>query len=454
MNTFVGTNSLRDFLNPKNIITPLVELDKNLNPFLKDGIRIFVKLMSHTTLFNIKHVSVYSMLQEQESLDDKEGIVESSSGNTAFSLSILSQYFGFKKTKFFFSHRVPISKLNLIKLLADEIEINKEPLCPDKHDFNSSINKAKNLAKTTKFVNLDQYSNNANPKGHYDITGEQIVQQFKSLNLQVNFLFSAVGTTGTIVGTSSKLKNIFQDIKIIGVASADDITRLGARSKNLLEEVDFNWKQHVDDLIEIDTQSAFINSIKMIKRGLLVGPSTGHIYSGLIKYISEKKLKNFNIVFIACDTFLPYVDEYIKNIPKEMLAKVKNEDLALSYSDIQRKIIGKNYMDFVIKPHDFIKIYKNLPNNSMCIDIRKTNEYKSFRLEKAIKLSLHDIEDNSIDFTSDFKNYENVYLIDCGLSDTAKLACLILRDKGVNSYWVDGGMDYISKNYTEFVIYS
>ncbi|RMD77660.1 pyridoxal-phosphate dependent enzyme [Candidatus Dojkabacteria bacterium] len=453
LNTFVGENSLLDFLNPKKTITPLVELPSKLNRFKKEnGVRIFIKLMSHTTLFNVKHVTVYSMLENFKKKGS--GIVESSSGNTAFTLSILAKYFGYEKTKFFFSHRVPIDKLNLIKLVANEIEIIKEPLCPDKNDPNSSINKAKKLSKESDYDNLDQYSNPSNPKGHYEITGKQIVEQLKHLNLNIDYLFAAVGTTGTIVGSSLKIKEHFPKLKTVGVASADDMTRLGARSKNSLEEIYFDWRSYVDDLIEVNVECAFLHSIKLIKHGLLVGPSTGHIFAGLLKYIEDNNLKNVNLVFVSCDTFLPYVNEYIKYLSNKHLADVVNEDLALSYANIQSRIRGRKYDQFKILPEVFVEKYKNLDKTSICLDVRKDSEYDSFRLKNTVKINLHDLEHDILGFVENLGNYHNVYILDCGMSDAAKLACLILRDQKINAYWIEGGIDYISKKWSNLILRS
>ncbi|BDQ04894.1 MAG: hypothetical protein KatS3mg084_0412 [Candidatus Dojkabacteria bacterium] len=453
MNVFIGENSLQDFLNPSNIFTPLVELPSSLNTFIDRNVRIFIKLMSHTSLFNIKHVTVYSMLARTR-IAGKRFLVESSSGNTALTLSILAKYFGYKKTKFFFSHRVPIGKLNLIKLLADEIEVNKEPLCPDKKDPNSSINKAKSIAQESDFLNLDQYSNPANPQGHFEVTGQQILEQFEYANLHVDYLFAAVGTTGTIVGTSLKLRERFPSLKTIGVASADDMVRLGARSKNLLEEIDFEWKSHVDDLVEVDVQTAFVNSINLVKSGILVGPSTGHIFGGILKYVGENNVNNANIVFVSCDTFLPYVEEYIKYLPSEYMASVINEDLALNYAKVQAKLAGRNYMDYRIEADVFIERYRNLDNNSICIDIRKDSEYSAFRLQNVERIHEQDLEDETVQSSiiNNLKSYNSVYVIDCGMSDMAKLLSLILRQTEVNAYWVDGGMDYISKNWPELIV--
>ncbi len=450
-NVFVGQDALAQFLDPKNFITPLVELDSDLNPFFDRKIRIFIKLMSHTTLFNIKQVTVSSMLQNNHS--QTENIVESSSGNTALTLSVLAKYYGYKKTKFYFSHRVPLSKLNLIKLLADEIEINKEPLCPDKKDPNSSINKAKNLVKTKQYLNLDQYSNQNNPEGHYEVTGDQIVKQIKTFTNDLDYFFAALGTTGTIVGTSRKLKEHFSNLKSIGVVTAEDVSRLGARSLNLLEEVGFEWRKYVDELVEIDTQTAFKYSHKLIKKGLFVGPSTGHIFAGVIKFLNSNQFVSKNIVFTACDTFLPYVDEYLKYLPNEDLAQVINEQFAIQYSETLRKLNNYKFDHFKIKAEDFIVAYNNSKSQKdvLFVDLRSEKEFKSFRLKNVIKMNIHDIEEDVLQITGDFKD-KKIYFVDCGFSDTAKLAASILRSKSFEAYWVDGGMDYISKNFPFLII--
>jgi len=325
-------------------------------------------------------------------------------------------------------------------------------LCPDRHDPNSSINKAKNLSKTDDFINLDQYSNPNNPHGHYKITGEQIIKQLKHAKINLDFFFAAVGTTGTIVGTTKRLREYFTKCKTIGVASADDITRLGTRSISLLEEIDFDWKSYVNEIVEVDTESAFLNSLKLIKKGLFVGPSTGHIYTGVLNYINEHKLSNVNIVFIACDTFFPYVDEYIKNIDSENLASILNEEYAITYAHIQSKIKGKNYEDYKISVENFIIVYNNLLASDIVIDVRKESEFLAFRLAKVQKLHMHDIEEDVIGLVNYLSKYQKVYILDCGMSDTSKLACLILREKGINSFWIEGGMDKIYKNFPNLIV--
>src|SRR5258708_39417802 len=92
LNVFTGTNSVLDFLNPdNNPPTPLVEIPQNLNPFYKDGVKIFAKLMNMTPLGNVKSLPALNMLLNKKNLSEINTLVENSSGNTVFSLAVIGR---------------------------------------------------------------------------------------------------------------------------------------------------------------------------------------------------------------------------------------------------------------------------------------------------------------------------------------------------------------------------
>jgi len=110
---FYGDEALLDYLDPENYITPLVELPKQLNPFVKERVSIFAKMLTHLPLMNVKSIPAFHMLKSS-SLKGVTTLVESSSGNTALSLWVIWRAFWIKKTQAFISHEVTGGKLKLL----------------------------------------------------------------------------------------------------------------------------------------------------------------------------------------------------------------------------------------------------------------------------------------------------------------------------------------------------
>ena len=92
-NVFSGENSLQNYLDPDNHPPlPLVEVPSFLNPLRDRGVRIFLKLMHFLPLGHVKSLPAYNMLQkarQEGKVDGVDSLVESSSGDTACSLSFL-----------------------------------------------------------------------------------------------------------------------------------------------------------------------------------------------------------------------------------------------------------------------------------------------------------------------------------------------------------------------------
>ena len=109
LNVYGGLTAINDFLNPENHLTPLVELPSSLNPFLADGIHIYIKMQTFLPLMNVKSVPAYEMLKND--VQPKRRLAESSSGNMAFSLSVLSRCCGYEKTRAVISHETNREKV-------------------------------------------------------------------------------------------------------------------------------------------------------------------------------------------------------------------------------------------------------------------------------------------------------------------------------------------------------
>jgi cysteine synthase A len=245
--TFIGDTAVLEYLNPKNSITPLVELPAILNPFKQEGISIFAKLLNTLPLMNVKSLPAFHMLA-QEDLSSTHTLIESSSGNTAFSLAVIARILGVTTTKAIVSHEITPGKRKLLQLFGVEMIVHKEMICPDPHDPLSGITQAKTLGKQAGRCNPGQYDNEKNPEAHYLITGPQIYKQLQG-NIQ---LFGAgLGTTGTMVGISKFLKEKKADLTTLGVVRKANNPVPGTRTKQLLRQIAFPRESFVDEIIEI-----------------------------------------------------------------------------------------------------------------------------------------------------------------------------------------------------------
>ena len=332
---YEGEDAIKSFLLPGNFgMSSIVELPTSLNPFKKDKVRIFLKFVHSAPLGNIKSLPSYMMLKNIPAKDLKniKNLIEYSSGNTALSLTILSQYFGIPKMHAIITPDVPEHKKRLLQLVGTNLLISYGNPCPEVFGLDGGIHDAKVLAKRKGWYNLNQYTNLNSVEASRKYIGEELWYQFgKKLSIFV----ASMGTTGTIVGAGGYLKNKKSNIKIIGTAIKKGSFIPGPRDEVMIHKLGIDWKPIVDEVIPIDTKSAFANSLRLVRLGVFVGPSTGMQLAGILMKLKEYKkknlLKNFRnedgevvCCFLSCDSMVPYVDDYFENLPKSFFPKIKN----------------------------------------------------------------------------------------------------------------------------------
>ena len=469
LNVYKGPTAVLDYLNSENNApTPLIELPVELNSFHSRKIRIFAKLMSATPLANIKSYPAFNMLYEayrKGELKNIEGIVESSSGNTALSLTLIAKALGIKKTKVLVSDSVPLDKLQLLQFFGAEIQLNSEPLCPDRDDPESGINIAKQMAKTGKWFNPGQYDNEDNPNAHYKWTGKQILQQTKG---KISVLSATLGTTGTISSVGKSLKEFNKNIQIIGAASSSDIDRLGPRTLGLLLEVGFKWREYVDAIQEVDSYDSLAKSLSLCRNGILAGPSAGFNLIGLEKWLQEKidnnTIDNYRnedgeiiAVFVCPDGPFPYINTYLDKLDKSHFPEIENLYLIENPRRKLETMAGKkSFQQFEIESEATEKLLFNdskqplnngfgLDKNYLAIDIRKESDYNKFRIPGIKYMPFDDLLNLTVEQLANFKKYK-ILVFNCGLSNGSKLATAFLQSKKINAYYVKGGMDLWTKN--------
>ena len=310
-NVWAGPEAIKHFLIPKHHITPLVELPAVLNPFAGDKVRIFAKAMYLLPLLSVKSLMAAEMLASAQKAGDLENIttiVENSSGNTAFALAILAQYFGIEKVNAIVPADIAPGKLDLLRLAGAHVSF------PEKNQ--SGIALAKKEGEKKGFFNLGQYENDTNPQAHEQQTASEIWDQTEG---DMTVFCAGLGTTGTIVGASRFFKKKHIPVTTVGVVLDPESAVPGVRTRERLKEVSFTWENEIDAVVEAKTKESFKKSMELCRAGLLAGPSSGFALAGLLKFLAAQNGKLDSLrnqdgevvaVFICGDTPLPYLDKY------------------------------------------------------------------------------------------------------------------------------------------------
>jgi len=189
--------------------TPLVKID-SLNPNKK--IKLYAKLEFLNPGGSVKDRIALSMIEEAEKrkeLTKNKIVLEATSGNTGIGLALVCAV---KKYKLLLTmpESASVERRKILKALGAEIS-----LTPAKDGTDGAIEKAYKMArKNKKYWLADQFNNPDNWKAHYYGTAEEI---WRDTGGKITHFIAGMGTTGTLMGVSKKLKEYNPKIQIIGV---------------------------------------------------------------------------------------------------------------------------------------------------------------------------------------------------------------------------------------------
>lgn len=271
--------------------TPLLEL-QNSSP--KKSVKILAKMEGNNPAGSVKDRPAYNMIAQALSRGEvKKGdtLIEATSGNTGIALAMCAQLMGVKMVLVMPDSATEERKKSMRAYGAELIET------PAEKTIEYSRKYAMELAEEKGYKLLNQFDNNDNWRAHYKTTGPEI---WKDTEGKVTHFVSAMGTTGTITGVSTFLKEKNKSIRIIGAQPSEGAKIPGIRrwSPELLPAI-FDANK-VDEKRNISQEEAYQGARDLAKKeGVLAGVSAGGAYALACKLANE--IEEGQIVFIVCD---------------------------------------------------------------------------------------------------------------------------------------------------------
>ena len=271
--------------------TPLVKLEQ-INP--NADVTIYAKLEGQNPGGSVKDRAALSMINgalKRGELGNGQKIIEATSGNTGIALCMIAAIKKIPITILMPESATEERKLAMKAYGAELI------LTDGEKGIEHSRKVAEKMAEEGDYVLLNQFGNDDNPNAHYTSTGPEI---WRDTNKEITHFVSAMGTTGTIMGTSRFLKEHNEAIQIIGAQPKEGSRIPGIRkwSEEMVPEIcDFS---RVDNIVYVDEQEATAMTKRLAKEeGILAGMSSGGACAVALK--TAEQLNKGTIVFIVCD---------------------------------------------------------------------------------------------------------------------------------------------------------
>jgi cysteine synthase B len=218
-------------------------------------------------------------------------LIEATSGNTGIALAMAAAIKGYRMI-LVMPENMSLERRAVMRAYGAELI-----LTPKEGSMEAAIDKARELQAAGTGLILDQFSNQDNPQAHVEGTGPEIWRD--TLGAVTHFV-SAMGTTGTIMGTSSYLKGRNPQIQIVGVQPMEGSSIPGIRRWPEAYLPKIYDASRVDRIIDVSQQEAEQTTRDLAAReGIFAGISSGGAVAAALKLSGE--VTDAVIVAIVCD---------------------------------------------------------------------------------------------------------------------------------------------------------
>jgi cysteine synthase len=263
--------------------TPMLRLNRVVDA---EEATIYAKLEWYNIGGSVKDRMALYLIEYAEAsgkLTRDKRILEATSGNTGIALAMMAAAKGYKIT-IVMPESVSIERRKIIEAYGAKLVLS-----PGSKGTGGAVEVKQKMLKDQpeEYIDIDQFKDPANILAHYQTTGKEILEQTKG---HLDMVVVGVGTAGTGVGVSLRIKESRPDVKVVGVIPRLGVKIQGLRNPGEPYPTQLFRKDRFDEIIEI-TEEEVCETSAVARRmareeGLLVGMS-----SGAILYVALKKAR-------------------------------------------------------------------------------------------------------------------------------------------------------------------
>lgn len=255
---------------------------------------ILAKLEGNNPAGSVKDRPALSMIAQAEERGDitpGDTLIEATSGNTGIALAMAAAVRGYRLILIMPSHMSVERKQAMSAYGAQLLEVSQEEGMEGARDL------ALKMQAEGQGTVLDQFGNPDNPRAHMVGTGPEIWRQTDGT---ISHLVSSMGTTGTIMGCSTFLKQQNSQIQIIGLQPLEGSSIPGIRRWSEAYLPKIFEAPRVDRVIDISQEESEMTMRKLAsEEGIFCGVSSGGAIAAALRL--SRELEDAVIVAIVCD---------------------------------------------------------------------------------------------------------------------------------------------------------
>ena len=312
--------------------TPLVRINK-INPNKK--VLMLAKLEKANPAGSVKDRIAVSMIEEAEksgALTKDKIIIEPSSGNTGIGLSIVCAVKDYR-LEIVMPETMSVERRKVMTAYGTKITLS-----PGDKGMNGAEDFVKDIVAKNpdKYFYPNQFANENNPLAHYRYTAEEILNDTDG---EIDVFIAGLGTSGTLMGVSKRLKEYNPNIKIIGV---EPLPKQGIQGLKNLETSyipEILDESRLDEKIFVSLEEAeHASRMLSLQEGIFIGISSGAAMHAAIE--TSKKMESGTIVVLLPDGGEKYITHSIF-MPEKCLQCVKKCKIKTLWDDDYIKSISE-----------------------------------------------------------------------------------------------------------------